>query len=553
MNTRRLIRVHGAGKIASSRSKCGMAEETDQIQYDSATDRVAAAERLLARRAFRDAHRLCLEALADDPACAPAFFVLAMLAAEHDNFVRAAELLDKAIALDGTDPRYHAQRAKCLARLRRVEEARAAAERAAALNPKDALTLDTIGVVHSHAGFHETAIGFFERAAALEPGNANIQHNLGVSRQFSGDLAGAERAFRAELALQPETRRAHASLVHLVKQTHQRNFIPALSKQFEATGDANARLQLGHALAKTYEDLGDFPCALDWLTRAKAAKRAELGEIMPGYAAVFAAAEAPAHAPPGREGHDSDEPIFVVGMPRTGTTLVDRILSNHADIMSAGELANFSFLAHRAAGTREADGALMYQRAAGFDFAALGRAYIDSTRPRTGARPRFVDKMPVNFMNAALIHRALPRARIICLRRNPMDACLSTYRQIFGIDVAHYYYTYSLEDTARYYALFDALAARWRALLPADRYIEVSYEAIVADLEGQVRHMLDFCALPWDPRCLAFHENEAPVATASSVQVRSPIYASSVGRWRRYGDALAPLRAALEAEGFKIT
>jgi tetratricopeptide (TPR) repeat protein len=510
------------------------------------------AERLLEQRAFRGAHGLCLEALANDPACADAFFLLAMIAAEHDNFVRAAQLLDRAIELNGASPRYHAQRGKCLMRLGRSADACAAADAAAALNPDDALTLDTIGVVHSHAGFHERAIGFFARAAERDRANANILHNLGVSRQFCGDLAGAEAAFRAELELRPHARRPYASIVQLARQTPESNFLSELEAQFAAARDTNERLSLAHALAKTCEDLGDYQRALDWLDRGKQPKRAELGDVMDGFARAFAAAEANARTPVESRGCANEEPIFVFGMPRTGTTLVDRILSSHPDVMSAGELGHFSALAQRIAGAAEAPSAELYMRADKIDFALLGRLYVESTRPRTGATRRFIDKMPVNFLNAALIHRALPEARMICLRRHPMDACLSNYRQLFGADAAPYFYTLSFDDLARYYKLFDGLAARWRACLPPDRYIEVRYEALVADLEGETRRMLDFCGLSWDPRCLDFHTNAAPVATASSAQVRLPIYSSSVGRWRRYGEALTPLRAALAAEGFAI-
>lgn len=513
---------------------------------------LAEAETLLTRRAFKEAHALCLQALHDDPNAAQAFYLLALIGAEHGNCVRAAQLLDKAIAIDPNQARFHAQRARCLAQLRRGADAQAAAETAGKLDPQDALTLDTIGVVLSQAGLHARAVGFFERASARDSGNANILHNLGVSRQFSGDLDGAEAAFRAELALQPQVRRPYAALVNLRKQTRDENFIPELEQQFAEATAANARLQVGHALAKTYEDLGDYPAAMMWLDKAKAAKRAEVGDVMPGFQATFAAAAQSARRPAGETGYDSTEPIFIVGMPRTGTTLVDRILSSHADVRSAGELGNFSALAHLLAGASENDNARVYARAHDLDMAKLGDAYIQSTRTLTAGAKRFIDKMPINFLNAGLIHRALPNARIICLRRDPMDVCLSNYRQLFGADAAPYFYTLSLEHIARYYRLFDTLAAHWRTALPQDRYTEVSYEGLVADLETQTRRLLAFCDLDWDPRCLSFHENEAPVATASSVQVRSPIYSSSVGRWRRYGQATAPLEAALRAAGVAV-
>lgn len=518
---------------------------------DAMARQLTEAERLLAARDFRAAHAVCMAILRADQREVGAFFVLGLIGAEHDNHLKALELFDRSLALDANHVRAHAHRGKALARLGRVREAEAAAERAAALDPADALTLDTIGVVFSHAGLHERASHFFQRAAEKAPRNANILHNLGVSQQFSGDFDGAERSFRAELALDPGKRRPYAALVNLSKQTRERNFIPQLENQFQAAaGDANARLQVGHSLAKTWEDIGDHERSLAWLVRAKEAKRAELGDVIGPLRAMAEAATA--QMPPASQGHGDPRPIFVVGMPRTGTTLVDRILSSHPDVMSAGELADFGAQLHLMTGAPPGREVEMFAAAAKLDMVALGRNYCEAVRSRTGSAPRFVDKMPVNILHAGLVHRALPEARIICLRRHPMDACLSTFRQIFGTEVRHYWYTYDLEDAGAYYAIFDAMVARWRELLPAERFMEVRYEGIVADLETEARRMLAFCGLSWDPRCLDFHENEAPVATASAVQVRAPLYASSVGRWKRYGAALDPLRRALEKAGVAV-
>jgi hypothetical protein len=182
------------------------------------------------------------------------------------------------------------------------------------------------------------------------------------------------------------------------------------------------------------------------------------------------------------------------------------------------------------------------------DAAAVGAAYVESTRPRTGHTERFIDKMPLNFFYAPLILRALPNAKIICLRRNALDTCLSNFRQLFATTFSYYNYAYDLLDTGRYYASFHRLAATWREALPRN-YLEVHYEDVVEHTEREARRLLEFCELSWDPRCLAFEANAAPVATASSVQVRQPIYRSALERWRQYERELAPLRQLLAAEG----
>jgi tetratricopeptide (TPR) repeat protein len=367
-------------------------------------------------------------------------------------------------------------------------------------------------------------------------------------------LAEAEGAYRAAYALEPRMERALSAIPHLRRQTADDNLIAPLRAAFDAAGDDEGRrLHLGHALAKSLEDLGEFEEAMAVLAQAKQAGRARAVESQARNAALFEAAARTSAPGPGG-GAASERPVFVFGLPRTGTTLTDRILSSHPEVASAGELGAFGLLVKRAARTpsRFVLDADTLDAAAALDLAPIGEGYLAAAPPHVAGAQRFVDKMPLNFFYAGLIHRALPNARMICLRRDPMDSCLSNYRQLLATGPSNYDYTLDLEAAARYYAGFDRLMAHWRAALPAGRFLEVRYEDIVADLEGQARRMVEFIGLPWDARCLSFHENAAPVATASSVQVRSPLYASSVGRWKRYGEAVAPLRRALEAEGVRV-
>jgi hypothetical protein len=240
-------------------------------------------------------------------------------------------------------------------------------------------------------------------------------------------------------------------------------------------------------------------------------------------------------------------------MPRTGTTLLERILTSHPQVYSAGELTNFALVVKRTAGTASSlvlDPDTL-RAARKLDFKPVGEAYVESTRPRTGHTAHFIDKMPLNFFYAGFIHRALPNAKILCLRRNPLDSCLSNYRQLFATQFPYYNYAYDLLDTGHYYAQFERLLAHWRQVLSGS-YIEIHYEQLVADTEAEVRRVLQFCGLPWDAACLQFHANSAPVATASSVQVRQPIYRSSLQRWRRYGAQLEPLKQLLSSEGVEL-
>jgi tetratricopeptide (TPR) repeat protein len=508
------------------------------------------AERALDARDFKRAHELCLKVLGADPARADALFVLAMIAAEHANFGKALEVLDLALARDSARPEYHAQRGRCLIALHRPRDAFESAQEALALDPQRALTLDTIGVVLTRAGAHAEALEPFRRAVARDPSKAQYRYNLGAAEQFVGDFARAAEAYRDALRLDPKHYRAWSALAQVSKAPFSRDEIAEIERQLAAGASEDAELHLGHALAKQAEDLGRYADAFRHLERGKRRKRASQTRPFAAREALFDAAARTARLADAR-GFESAEPIFIVGMPRTGTTLVERILSSHPAVFSAGELTNFSLAVKRAAGTpsnRVLDVETL-EAAARVDARALGATYVDSTRPRTGHTSRFIDKMPLNFFFAALIHRALPNAKIICLRRNALDTCLSNYRQLFATAFEYYDYAFDLLDTGRYYVRFDALARLWRATLPTASYCEVHYEDVVAHTEREARRLLEFCGLDWDPRCLAFTSNATPVATASSVQVRQPIYRTAVERWRHYEAELEPLRKLLSDAG----
>lgn len=473
------------------------------------------------------------------------------------NLGKALELIELACALDEERAEYQAQAARCLALLRHEARARMRAERALALPLDDAPTLDVLGVVFTLLGSHERAVELFERAAAGAPANAGIQYNLASSLRICGRLDAAEAAYENALRLDAGLYRAHSALADLRTQTAEHNHIVRLLEQLGRVGDdAVAELHLRHALAKEYEDLGEYARAFEHLAAGKSRRRAGLDYSSERDRALFARIESAftpevfADPPPG---HDSDEPLFVIGMPRTGTTLVERILSSHSAVASAGELQNFGVCLKRAAGTRSARILDEETVAAGLgtDFAALGRQYVDSTRPLTGHTPHFVDKLPINFFYAGFIQLALPRAKIVCLRRGAMDTGLSNFRQLFAAEFPYYDYANDLRDIGRYVVMFDRLIAHWRRVLPG-KLLEVRYESLVTDPEPETRRILEHCGLDPDPACLAFERNAAPVATASAVQVRRPLYSTSVGRWRRYEKELGPLRRELEAAGIAL-
>lgn len=484
-----------------------------------------------------------------------AYFLLGLIAASLSRYANAVEFLERAVDLEPARADYHAQLARCLSMLRQDRQAVSAVDRALALEPADALTLDTIGVVLSRCGDHARAVDVFRQAVRRSPRNPAFLFNLASSAKFTGDFDEAERCYEAAIAISPRFYKAHAALSGLRRQTADSNHIRRLEELLGNVGnDIDGELQLRHALASELEDLGDYDQAFAHLAAGNRRKRAQLRYSIDTDRRMFDALTRAFAGPlPDTDDSTGESQLFVVGMPRTGTTLAERILASHSQIRSAGELQALPLAVKRAAGTasREVLDADTIDRARTADHEQIGRAYLQAADEyRAGAR--FVlDKLPMNFLYAGFIRLALPAAKIICLRRHPLDTCLSNFRQLFALRFSYYNYAYDLEDTAHYYVLFDRLIAHWKRILPG-RILEVSYEDLIADQAAQTQRMLAFCGLDMEESCLRFEDNPEPVATASAVQVREPVYSTSVARWKRYERQLRPARKILEQQGIRI-
>lgn len=510
------------------------------------------AETALTRKAYRDAHAACLQVLQRDPQNAHAFYLLGVLTSDHSNHGKALELFDRALASNPSHGPALAQKARTLIALNQRDQALEAANQAARIADLDPHTLDTIGVVYSRAGRHERAIALYEAALEKAPDHAGYHYNYGAALQFMGRMEEARAAYRQAIENNPDDARSYAAIVTITKQSESENDIAKLEAMFSLFAeDANASLNIGHAIAKAYDDIRQPQKAIDWLRRAKAKKKLELAYDQSFDLAVFQQAHDSTHLPieaePGTAG-----PIFITGMPRTGTTMVDRIISSHSRVTPAGELTDFGLLLKRAVqspGPYVLD-AQTLAAAANADLNSIGLRYEKQVRDTIGiATPAFTDKMPLNVLYVPLLLAAMPNARVICLQRHPADTVLSNYRQLFATSFSYYNYAYDLEDTARYYARFERLVEHFKRTLPNCRFTTVQYEAVVADIEAETRRLLDFCDLPFEQGCVEFHTNQAPVATASSAQVRQPLYTSSLARWKRYRPGINPALKVLIDEG----
>jgi len=452
----------------------------------------------------------------------------------------AARRFERAAALAPEFAIAHNNLGNALASLHRHREAVAAFRRAFTLNPRFAEAYANMGSALAELHHPGDALPFFERALALNPHLVEAHNKRGQAFVALGHLGDARDSFRRAIALKPDCAEYYQGLAGCAPLgPDDPHFLAmeALAENLTSRAEAD-RVPLHFALAKAYEDQRRFAPAFAHLSAGNALRRrrveydeaatlARIGRFAPVFDRAVMARAAP-------RGPLPDVAIFIVGMPRSGSTLIEQILASHRDVFGGGELAYFIEEVERLGA---AEGALSDPVCA-----EIGARYRRKLQALAPAAPRITDKQLSNCQHLGLIRMALPNARIIHTRRDPVDTCLSCFAQTFSAGLA---FSNDLGDLGRYYRAYADLMAHWRAVLPQGSMLEVQYEALVADFEPQARRILDYCSLDWDPRCLAFHETRRPVITASAAQVRLPIYQRSSGRAEGYGRLLQPLFEAL--------
>jgi tetratricopeptide (TPR) repeat protein len=411
--------------------------------------------------------------------------------------------------------------------------------------------LDMAGTVYTEIGLPEKAWPLFKRACELQPEISVFQANLATCAVFLGEIDVARRTYQTLLEQQPNHQRNHYQLARLAK-AEDTTHIEQMQQVLKDTGLPPERnIFLYYAIGKEYEDLGMWDDAFDYYKRGGDAAyaianykseddTAIIDEII-GQCTTDWLSEG---APPPRQ---DKKPIFIVGLPRTGTTLTERIIASHSEVASIGETEFIQMLLRRESNipSEQKMTPAMIAAVANKDIAVIRDGYVDQARYRLGDEPFFIDKLPFNVLYLGFIAKAWPEQPIVLLQRSPMDACFSMYKQVF---TWAYKFSYNLDTLADNYIAYDRLCKHWRDLL-GDRLVEVNYEDIVTDQEGQTRRLLERLGLEFEQACLDFDKNAAPSTTASSVQVRQKVHTDSVARWRRYEEQLEPLRLRLEAAG----
>jgi tetratricopeptide (TPR) repeat protein len=489
-------------------------------------------------------------ALAIKPRLVEALFNRASVLAAMERPLDALAAFDKALLVESKSAAGYLMRGQLLQQLGRTEQALADFTNAARLDPRNATAHLLCGDRLIELFRSDEALKCFEIAIELDPGFAEAHDRRGMALVDIGRIAEARSAHETAVSLSPGKAAFYYNLTAVAGLKPEDPKFAAM-RTMEQDGrslEVEDQILLHFALARSYTDQGDYKLAFTNMRLGNALKRARIDyderailADMDNVRSTFGRKLLAKHR--GR-GNPSSTPVFVLGMPRSGSTLIEQILASCPKVHGAGEISDFVGAAAEVAGENLAD-----LRAFGDDGEAfrdqlgrIGAGYLDRMRGRGAGADRIVDKMPDNFRLAGLIHLALPNARIIHTRRDPMDTCLSCYSKLFSANVP---FAYDLGELGRYYRAYDAVMAHWRAVLPAEVLLEVSYENLVADPETQARRLVEHCGLGWDPRCLDFHRNTRFVRTASAVQVRKPIYTDAVARWTKFGADLAPLIAAL--------
>ncbi len=491
------------------------------------------------------------EVLKTRPDEVPALRMLAEVATRLARYEDAEALLIHALALA---PEFDAARLNLAIVLYRQTKAAAAAvevDKLLAKDPRNPGYRNLKAAALGQTGDYGQTIAIYEKLLADFPAQPKAWMSLGHALKTVGRQADSIAAYRRSLALAPALGEAWWSLANLKTVTFSDADMAAMQVQLARTDiSSEDRFHLYFALGKALEDAADCAASFEQYALGNALRREtltydahETHDHVRRCKALFTRGFFAA-----REGYGAEapDPIFILGLPRAGSTLVEQILASHSAIEGTMELPDIPAIAKRLGGRERADQASAYPQAlADLDAAAcrtLGEEYLDRTRgQRKLGRPFFIDKMPNNFSHVGLIHLILPNARIIDARRHPLGCCFSGFKQHFARGQG---FTYDLTDLGRYYGDYVELMAHFDAVLPG-RVHRVIYEQMVADPEAEVRALLDYCGLPFEAACLAFHENDRAVRTASSEQVRQPIFTDGVDHWRRYEPWLGPLKTAL--------
>ena len=553
------IRLDGSqaiayGGLAKALAQLGKPDEA-QAAHQKFLDRSPVARTLIEAEGLltdgdpAGAERLCQESLRRDPENTQILRMLARIASDDDRAVVAERLLRHIISLQPHEYLPHNELGRFLVEQGRFPEAVEMFEQAIALNESIVDNFRFLGDALAIMGRSGEALAAYQGALQLYPKDPHALAGKGHMLRIGGDKAGAIAAYEKCTGLRPDFGDAWWNLSSLKAYRLSQEQIEAIQQQLQSAEiDVESEIAMHFALARAGEAQGDYDTAWREYSLGNSLKRQQIGydpvqtevthdAIMQQFTRDFLASNTPST-------ESKAAPIFILGMPRSGSTLLEQILASHSMVEGAGELP-YVIMLSASLGRQRADGLhypeLMSELTTA-QLESLGQTYLyHCSVHRKLDRPRFTDKMPANFSHVGLIHMMLPDAKIIDARRHPLATCVANYRQLYAQGKNQ---SYDLVEMAEYYLEYHRIMDHWQNVLPG-RVLQVTYEDLVADLDGQTRRMLDYCELPWEDACLDFHRNTRPVNTLSAEQVREPIYSDAVEFWKHYEAQLETIKEIL--------
>lgn len=513
-------------------------------------DSLSKAARFVESGALGKAEPICRDVLRHDPLNVNAMCLLADIGVRIGAFDDAEKLFRRCLELAPEFKQARGHLANTLFKKQKYQAALDELDKIDVDEPDNPGTLLLRANIYAQTGRYEDGLTYFRRIAKLRPDSARIQMSLGHTLKTIGAQSEAIAAYARAAECEPTLGDAYWSLANLKTYRFTDDMIERMESAAQSPSIGREDFfHLSFALGKAFEDRGRYDEAFTHYRRGNAVRRrliaydADEKHQETSRQKAFFSAEFLAERQ--GTGCSNPDPIFIVGLPRAGSTLIEQILASHSQVDGTQELPDIIAIARRISGKKRDKDASDYPRVLA-DLSAdqlreLGEEYIERTRIHRGSSPRFIDKMPNNFGHIGLIHMILPNAKIIDARRNPMDCCFSGYKQLFARGQN---FTYSLEEIGRYYRDYVDLMRHWDAVLPG-KVLRVINEDLIAQPEPQIRRILDYCDLPFEPQCLQFHKTDRAVKTASSEQVRQPINARGVGRWRHFEAHLQPLQDSL--------
>jgi len=504
---------------------------------------------LVEQEEYEEASATLIRALQLNPNYAEAHCNIAHAFIGQEQYDQALVSFATAISLKADYAEAYIGRSRVQQELNQLANAEAAAKQAIKLEPDNSDAHALLGGIYVESNQLDDAKIAFDLAFALDPENGRALVGLGTLKMQTGDISEAEDYLHQALAIDDENISARISIAQAKKVVADDDNFLKLEEEIPnlMTMNQAKAMPIHFALGKCYEDLKMDRKAFPHFIKGCAIKRSKIdydpdAQDKNAQSVIDFFSKEKIDQLSGA-GNPSTTPVFVLGMPRSGTTLTEQIISSHPAVYGAGELPDLLQLANTPLPPSQVQGyPQSLQNLSKESLTSLGNQYIERTKNHASGEQHITDKMPANFFCVGLIHLMLPNAKIIHIRRNPIDTCLSGFSKLFNNGQAH---SYDLAELGRYYRNYNKLMKHWHSVIPSDNFMEIQYEDLVADNEKKSRELINFVGLEWDEACLNFHQNKRAVRTASITQVRKPIYQSSIAKWKRYEEYLGPLLAAL--------